>query len=92
MEEEKALKLEALDRKWIAINDEIHKKLNDFVAILAGRDSKTVLSLALENKALFLYSIMDEYNQSDAFRIRNMADFISRKTKELEDLQASATK
>ena len=92
LEEEKALKLEALDRKWIAINDEIHKKLNDFVAILAGRDSKTVLSLALENKALFLYSIMDEYNQSDAFRIRNMADFISRKTKELEDLQASATK
>jgi hypothetical protein len=48
--------------------------------------------LALENKALFLYNIMDEYNQSEAFRIRNMADFISRKTKELEDLQASATK
>ena len=92
MEEDKALKLEELDRKWVAINDEIHKKLNDFVAILSGRDSKTVLSLALENKALFLYNIMDEYNQSDAFRIRNMADFISRKTKELEDLQASATK
>ena len=92
MEEDKALKLEELDRKWLAINDEIHKKLNDFVAILSGRDSKTVLSLALENKALFLYNIMDEYNQSEAFRIRNMADFISRKTKELEDLQASATK
>ena len=92
MEEDKALKLEELDRKWVAINDEIHKKLNDFVAILSGRDSKTVLSLALENKALFLYNIMDEYNQSEAFRIRNMADFISRKTKELEDLQASATK
>ena len=92
MEEDKALKLEELDRKWVAINDEIHKKLNDFVAILSGRDSKTVLSLALENKALFLYNIMDEYNQSEAFRIRNMADYISRKTKELEDLQASATK
>ena len=92
MEKDKALKLEELDRKWLAINDEIHKKLNDFVAILSGRDSKTVLSLALENKALFLYNIMDEYNQSEAFRIRNMADFISRKTKELEDLQASATK
>lgn len=92
MEKDKALKLEELDRKWVAINDEIHKKLNDFVAILSGRDSKTVLSLALENKALFLYNIMDEYNQSEAFRIRNMADFISRKTKELEDLQASATK
>lgn len=92
MEKDKALKLEELDRKWVAINDEIHKKLNDFVAILSGRDSKTVLSLALENKALFLYNIMDEYNQSDAFRIRNMADFISRKTQELEDLQTSATK
>ena len=92
MEEDKALKLEELDRKWLAINDEIHKKLNDFVAILSGRDSKTVLSLALENKAVFLYSIMDAYNQSDAFRIRNMADFISRKTKELEELQAIATK
>ena len=92
MEEDKALKLEELDRKWLAINDEIHKKLNDFVAILSGRDSKTVLSLALENKALFLYNIMDEYNQSEAFRIRNMADFISRKTKELEELQAIATK
>jgi type IV secretion system protein VirD4 len=43
MEEDKALKLEELDRKWVAINDEIHKKLNDFVAILSGRDSKTVL-------------------------------------------------
>ena len=92
MEKDKALKLEELDRKWLAINDEIHKKLNDFVAILSGRDSKTVLSLALENKALFLYNIMDEYNQSEAFRIRNMADFISRKTKELEELQAIATK
>ena len=92
MEKDKALKLEELDRKWLAINDEIHKKLNDFVAILSGRDSKTVLSLALENKALFLYNIMDEYNQSEAFRIRNMADFISRKLQELEDLQAKATK
>ena len=92
MEEDKALKLEELDRKWVAINNEIHKKLNEFVSQLSGRDSKTVLSLALENKALFLYTIMDAYNQSDAFRIRNMADFISRKTQELEELQASATK
>ena len=41
---------------------------------------------------MFLYTIMDEYNQSDAFQIRNMADFISRKLQELEDLQAKATK
>lgn len=92
LEEEKALKLEELDRRWIAINNEIHKKLEEFVKQLAGRDAKTALSLALENKALFLYSIMDNYNQSEAFQIRNMADFISRKTKELEELQASATK
>ncbi len=92
LEEEKALKLEELDRRWIAINNEIHKKLEEFVKQLSGRDAKTALSLALENKALFLYSIMDDYNQSEAFQIRNMADFISRKTKELEELQASATK
>ena len=66
--------------------------MNEFAKELTGRDARTVQSTALENKAVFLYSIMDSYNQSDALKIRQMADYISRQTKELAELQASAAK
>ena len=76
---------------FLHLNDpEEIKKKGTTRATLSSRDWEQ--SSALENKAVFLYTIMDEYNQSDAFQIRNMADFISRKLQELEDLQAKATK
>ena len=86
------IRLEKLDREWERIKEDIHKKLQDFVKELTGRDAKRVLELPLENKALFLYSIMGEYRQSEALNIRNMADYISKRTNELADLQASAIK
>lgn len=89
---DKERELAELDVKWERIVNDIHKKLNDFVKELSGRDARTVLSTALENKAVFLYSIMDNYNQTEALEIRKMADYISRQTKELAELQASATK
>lgn len=89
---EREKRLAELDRKWLEVNSEIHKNLTEFVSILTGRDCKRVLELALENKAVFLYSIMGDYSQSDALQIRNMADFISKKTTELAELQSSAVK
>ena len=92
VKEERERKLAELDVKWERIVNEIHKRLNEFVKELTGRDARTVMSTALENKAVFLYSIMDNYNQSEALEIRKMADYISRQTQELAELQASATK
>ena len=89
---ERQKRLEDLDRKWDEVKNEIHKKLTEFVSVLTGRDCKRVLELALENKAVFLYSIMGDYSQSVALQIRNMADFISKKTTELVELQSSAVK
>ena len=85
-------RLSQLDRKWDEVNDEIHKKLIEFVKILTGRDAKRVLEIKLENKAPFLYAIMVEYAQKDALEIREMADYISKKTNELAKLQESAIK
>ena len=89
---EREKRLAELDRKWDEVRNEIHKNLTEFVSVLTGRDCKRVLELALENKAVFLYSIMGDYSQSDALQIRNMADFISKKTTELAELQSSAVK
>ena len=74
------------------MQNEIHKKLTEFVSVLTGRDGKRVSELALENKSVFLYSIMGGYSQSVALQIRNTADFISKKTTELAELQSSAVK
>lgn len=84
--------LAELNRQWDAINADIHKKLDEFVQVLKGNDSKRVQALPLESKAVFLYSIMGDYRQSEALQIRNMADYISKRTKELAELQASAIK
>lgn len=92
VKQERERVLAELDVKWEKIVNEIHRRLNEFTKELTGRDARTVQSTALENKAVFLYSIMDSYNQSDALKIRQMADYISRQTKELAELQASAAK
>ena len=81
-----------MDKKWQKVIDDIHVKLNEFVKMLKGRDASAVLSIKLENKASFLYSIMGDYCQSEAYEIRNMADYIDKMTHELMDLQASAVK
>ena len=86
------IRLEKLDQEWERIREDIHIKLQDFVKELTGKDAKRVLELPLENKALFLYNIMGEYRQSEALDIRNMADYISKQTRELAKLQASAIK
>ena len=85
-------RLAELDKKWQKVIDDIHVKLNEFVKMLKGRDASAVLSIKLENKASFLYSIMGDYCQSEAYEIRNMADYIDKMTHELMDLQASAVK
>lgn len=92
IENEEEQRMAKLDQEWTKVVEDIHKKLKEFVAMLTGRDSKRALELRLENKAVFLYSIMGNYNQSEALRIRDMADYISKQTKKLAELQASAAK
>lgn len=64
-------RLAELDKKWQKVIDDIHVKLNEFVKMLKGRDASAVLSIKLENKASFLYSITGDYCQSEAYEIRN---------------------
>ena len=85
-------KLQALDRDWYSIANEIDTKLNKFAEVLTGKDYAAVKRINYGTKAIFLYNVMENYDKQKARRIQEMADYISSKLPQLKDLQNQAGK
>ena len=91
-EETRQESLKELDDKWQSIVDDIDLKLQKFVEMLKGKDSKAVLDASIGTKATLLYAIMENYDKPRARKIQEMADYISEKLPKLKELQNQAKK
>lgn len=91
-EETRQESLKELDVKWQSIVDDIDLKLQKFVEMLKGKDSKAVLEASIGTKATLLYAIMENYDKPRARKIQEMADYISEKLPKLKELQDQAKK
>ena len=91
-EETRQESLKELDNKWQSIVDDIDLKLQKFVEMLKGKDSKAVLDASIGTKATLLYAIMENYDKPRARKIQEMADYISEKLPKLKELQNQAKK
>lgn len=88
----KKKKLEELDREWDKIHSEIIKRVEQCAYFLKGKHAQALKAASLENKVPLLHSFMEEYGQTEAKRIQNLADYISMKLPKLIDLQEQAKK
>ncbi|MCM1438743.1 MAG: type IV secretory system conjugative DNA transfer family protein [Roseburia sp.] len=88
----KKKRLEELDREWDRILNEIIKRVNQLSYFLKGKHAKALKAASLENKVPLLYTLMEEYGNSEALRIQNLADYISAELPKLLDLQEQAKK
>lgn len=91
-EENRQENLKELDGKWQSIVDDINLRLQKFVEMLKGKDSKAVLEASIGTKATLLYAIMENYDKPRARKIQEMADYISEKLPKLKELQNQAKK
>ena len=94
-EDERAKKkkrLEQLDKEWDKIQSEIIKRVEQCSCFLKGKHAKALKAASLENKVPLLHSFMEEYGQTEAKRIQNLADYISKELPKLIDLQEQAKK
>lgn len=83
--------LKELDKKWDSVVADIEKRIS--LTALNGRDMKAVKMVRLENKASLLYALTEDYEQSIAQKIRDLADYISGEAlPKLRELQNSATR
>ena len=92
LEESRQDNLKELDDKWQSIVDDINLKLQKFVEMLKGKDSKAVMDASIGTKATLLYAIMENYDKPRARKIQEMADYISAKLPKLKELQDQAKK
>ncbi len=91
-QERKKKWLEELDKEWDKIHREIVKRIEQLCFFLKGKHARALKAACLENKALLLYSLMEEYGQTEALRIQKVADYISAELPKLIDLQEQAKK
>ncbi len=77
-EQERDNKVKLLDDAWDEIRHQIDAQVETLSHILTGRDLKRLRQLSLENKASFLYMIMEQYNQQIARDIQLAADIIAK--------------
>lgn len=93
VEEQEAARIAKLDEKWDAIVKEIHRRIELLSILLNQNDSKAVNGARLEDKASVLYTIMENYDQSTAFKLKDLADYISGEAlPSLAKLQSLASK
>ncbi len=90
--EKKKKRLEQLDKEWDKIQSDIIKRVEQCAYFLNGKHAKALKAASLENKVPLLYSLMEEYGQTEAQKIQNTADFISKELPKLIDLQEQAKK
>lgn len=91
-QERKKKRLEELDNEWEKIHREIVKRVEQCAYFLKGKHAQALMRATLENKIPLLYSLMEEYGQSEALRIQKLADYISVELPKLIDLQEQAKK
>ena len=89
---EKKKRLAALDAEWDKIQGEIIKRVEQTAYFLKGKHARALRTASLENKVPLLYSLMEEYDVSEAKWIQDTADFISKQLPRLTDLQEQAKK
>lgn len=70
-------KLLELDKEWDKVINEIHKKIDILTRMLNGRDRRTIKEARLEDKATILYMLMENYDQTIAQKMQDLADYIS---------------
>lgn len=85
-------RLEELDKEWDKIQNEIIKRVEQCAYFLKGKHARALKAASLENKVPLLYSLMEDYGQTEAKRIQNLADYISTELPKLIDLQEQAKK
>lgn len=90
--EKRKKRLEELDKEWDKIQSEIIKRVEQCAYFLKGKHAKALKAASLENKVPLLYSLMEEYGQTEAKRIQSLADYISTELPKLIDLQEQAKK
>lgn len=91
-QERKKKRLEELDKEWDKIHREIVKRVEQCAYFLKGKHAQALTRATLENKIPLLYSLMEEYSQTEAKRIQSLADYISTELPKLIDLQEQAKK
>jgi hypothetical protein len=77
LEESNQDKLLELDNEWDKVINEIHKKIDILTRMLNGRDRRTIKEARLEDKATILYMLMENYDQTIAQKMQDLADYIS---------------
>ena len=77
LEESNQDKLLELDKEWDKVINEIHKKIDILTRMLNGRDRRTIKEARLEDKATILYMLMENYDQTIAQKMQDLADYIS---------------
>ena len=77
LEESNQDKLLELDKEWDKVINEIHKKIDILTRMLNGRDRRTIKEARLEDKATLLYMLMENYDQTIAQKMQDLADYIS---------------
>lgn len=86
-------RLADLDKAWEKIVNEINAKIEQLAILFNGRDRRAVKQARLEDKATVLYALMEDYDQSTAQKMQDLADYISGQAlPELKQLQTCATK
>lgn len=76
-EEQETARIAKLDEKWDSIVNEIHKRIEQLSILLKENDRKAIKGAKLDDKAAVLYTVMANYDQSTAFKLKNLADYIS---------------
>lgn len=86
-------KLLMLDKEWEEVIKRINKKLEQLFILLKTKDVEIIEKVSLENKATVLYTLAENYNQTTAQKMQDIADYLTKEALPLLlDLQHQAIK
>ena len=82
-------KTKKLDEEWEAVKNQMDSRIKQLAKMLDGKDANALLAASYEYKTTVLFMIIENYNQTIAFKIQALADYISGealpKMKELQE-------
>ena len=82
-----------LDKEWEEVIKRINKKLEQLFILLKTKDVEIIEKVSLENKATVLYTLAENYNQTTAQKMQDIADYLTKEALPLLlDLQHQAIK
>ena len=71
-------KLLMLDKEWEEVIKRINKKLEQLFILLKTKDVEIIEKASLENKATVLYTLAENYNQTTAQKMQDIADYLTK--------------